>query len=1224
MKTENTSMSYIPLKSSSEVEFIGFQKNIQDDVFNRRKHIFKFEYDASKLVTIIFKDDCTEEDIKSYMGRYESHFYDLIRHNTPVREYVDIDLPRKDIPSEFVDEKEQVDEDAVVHDIVQKFIRSHNDIAQGECALNNRRLIVMTAHSEKKLSVHIVVRDVYFACNSKQQDFMRHIHASLKDEYFNIDTSVYSKNRCFRLLNNTKYKQDRPLRVFCGEMYNYSSTLQASIVFPLASLSDEEIKRNMLEWNVSPRANVHVSNATISKSTSSIAEFLKQHPYFELNGMRLNRIDDTTRPCLCDPSDSHSSENMYLFETHDALYARCFCNKGQSILIQRIRKKLDLPIEKSKYTTHTFKGYASSEEFKHIIENHDRVYDKRQTGKGKTASFMNWAIEHKKKFLIISNRQSLDEDYIREYPNVIVSYRNELIKKNPKEVFEGYKDKARGVSVVINSLYKTLQRLSMSLENFDAICIDEVQSNVRQFEMKGKDSLECDMSEFLNIVGSYNGKVLMLDANMTDELIEKLTSIRKREVELMVGKEYTPKIAVIETEDDGTEDKPRVIVYKTKHENFFIKKVMSAYANGEKIIVPYNVGPDTITSYMRTIQSKYPNFSYLNINAQTRQSYDLSDESLITYDCLCYSPTISEGVSFSSDIFKDHVGYGFFTNQSSPVFGVNQMIKRFRKVRTYHVCIRQHTLQSSPYHTEQEYYDYAQQHLYKLACISKKRVRDPTSGMYKFQIVKDDMWDLHLLNVMEDVQFSQKGSFITKFYQLCVNNGFDVYTDFLDEELTKEEDDGLDEYGRIKQQIKEEHIEALTHARLISKAEYDRLDGVNTIESELLKSKYIIHEVATPHLNQSVSSYDKDFYRYWSTPIHRKKMYRLRSLIQFHHDEKGDVVQTSEDVSLREYTQRVLERYNEFNFYNQRGAINTDLYRMEQLAKLNRKLGFTILPDLFGSIPFKVFTKNLKTINQVDISTIKKLFRVQLDSDDIIMFSEKEWSKASKKTKGLLFLLNQVYYFAGLKLTCDGKKVFHQTALECTLTPSDGQAYVMNTTFSDEIIDGSERFFKVNYCYDCQCEVPSKLIGEHYRTRTHLINAGEFTEDDLKCVKCGLVFKKNAFSAWEEHKNGTDEIPPCDGVRLSFEDLTCPLCSSVFLNLTDFDKHRSKCHKCEKCDKIFGHRGHYTKHIEVCGIPKPKKEYKCDKCQVVCKDKTDYTRHLKTNGHIEREMSTCE
>ena len=87
--------------------------------------------------------------------------------------------------------------------------------------------LFLDASKGKKQSAHIVVIAEKYLLESPVQGkaFYQRLVDIYEDDVPKIDLSVYTRNRCFRMLGNSKYGQDRPLVGLPWTMENWVRTL---------------------------------------------------------------------------------------------------------------------------------------------------------------------------------------------------------------------------------------------------------------------------------------------------------------------------------------------------------------------------------------------------------------------------------------------------------------------------------------------------------------------------------------------------------------------------------------------------------------------------------------------------------------------------------------------------------------------------------------------------------------------------------------------------------------------------------------------------------------------------------------------------------------------------------------------------------------------------------------------------------------------------------------
>jgi hypothetical protein len=92
----------------------------------------------------------------------------------------------------------------------------------------------------RKNSAHIICAGEKYILKSPVQGraFVQRLKDIFEDDFdIDIDTKVYSRNRCFRMLGNSKYGQRRPLKGLSWNMENWVSTL----IQPVKTLAVAEL-----------------------------------------------------------------------------------------------------------------------------------------------------------------------------------------------------------------------------------------------------------------------------------------------------------------------------------------------------------------------------------------------------------------------------------------------------------------------------------------------------------------------------------------------------------------------------------------------------------------------------------------------------------------------------------------------------------------------------------------------------------------------------------------------------------------------------------------------------------------------------------------------------------------------------------------------------------------------------------------------------------------------
>lgn len=1122
-------MNTIRLQPTDDI-LVGTQDNL-GDVFTESPFVFKYEYaQGGKMLVVCFKN---EKDILPYMKQYPNYWYDCIRTGVNVREFYDIDLHRDELPEgEF-----KTDEDITEY-VVDTVLNTRNEMVDTiEClsgAITPRKnFMTLTAHNEKKISIHIINEVRHFENNKVQGDFMRRIYNRLHEQgcFFNIDTTVYSKNRAFRMLNQTKHGQDRPLKWFNRTT---GGMLDASLV--LLSLESR-----LIDWKVEEKVESKIEEY-ITTDLRGLDEFLRKYPYFEVDGKRLNRVLPSS--CLCDPTDFHSKENMYIFRDESGVYVRCFCGKGQPLLIEKrkVQKTLLKP-QKLKHSTME-RHRIEQEEYERMLMENDMIIDCRMTGSGKTTNFMRF-LETKRKLdinvssLLLHHRQSLDQDYKIKYGQ------NEHIRLKSYRL-DQKKDKNDVLSCVINSLYTVLNvELKKDCRDYDYICIDEIGSLLKQTSM---DDMYFNMNELFNILQSFRKPLVMLDANLDDAYIDFILNLRREKQEEFKYQVITPDFTQIK--------QIPLTFYENKIEDFIVEKIIPHDFTKNKIIIPSTLSISRTNKFIELIKTKHPTLSVLYINKNNRDEYfknnQLTTKELLKYDMIVYSPTISEGVSFDSEEFKHHIGYSLLCNTSASPFSANQMLKRFRSLRQMFVCYE--PLPYTPrFETEEEYLKYCESCVKEIRRMTHHRVYN--EGKYTFRIQKDEYWRLAWLNMYNDEYFKEKDRFKNVFLQLAVNNGYELFTDELTESINDADKEMLETIG---ERLGEEELKILQTLPLIPETTYAAIKHINTEENALLRLKYNIFRCACPYeIHQEKREYPNEFYKFWKHARHRTQLYNLRTLTLLTRTEGSALTLVS---NIEQIHKGVYEKYNEENYGKQVQSLKSNDIKLSLLEEMCKCLGFKQIPD-FSVLDYQTHSLKLSPSLYTRLSQIFRFYKhspvkILTEIDGVLqtkqIFYPTNYNaylhlKTEYKQKLLYELLKDTI---GVDIQHQGRKVYMQTTLPITFTRDDKPAgYLLHGFITDDLYKQSEHFFNEKYyCRICEKELKySPYSQKHQRSNGHREKLG--LEQYKKCQNC----KKTVLSSHLSSHN-------CQSVPTS-------------------EKQKTQ-YKCEKCDKLFKDKTDYTRHTK--------------------------------------------
>lgn len=187
--------------------------------------------------------------------------------------------------------------------------------------------VFLDASKGKKQSAHIVlVADKYLLESPVQgRAFYQRLVDMYGDIVPKIDLSVYSRNRCFRMLGNSKYQQDRPLVGLPWTMENWVKTL----VQPVRS--KEVVSLGLCKVESAPMRNNAVPpcvEAVLTWAGASDSQSWKNDMEWVWGGHLHKGVCKLA-------GRMHSSNNRYYFyKAPDILHIRCHhCHRGYNIAI---------------------------------------------------------------------------------------------------------------------------------------------------------------------------------------------------------------------------------------------------------------------------------------------------------------------------------------------------------------------------------------------------------------------------------------------------------------------------------------------------------------------------------------------------------------------------------------------------------------------------------------------------------------------------------------------------------------------------------------------------------------------------------------------------------------------------------------------------------------------------------------------------------------------------
>lgn len=1153
MSEATNDMSIIDVYSTDKV-VVGFQSQID---LNNYEYVFKYDYsdqDPAKKITLASND---LEAVLEYMNHHpKKHFYELIKDNIPVREYVDIDYVLEHVPTE--DEREMM-----TYELVEQYLQIRNELSTA--SISRKDIIVLTCHRDKKISIHIICKKHGFKNNQIQKIFQMDVFRKMMEEKMNgvIDNSVYSKNRAMRLLGSSKRESEHKLIVHQPSIYSYA-TLKDTLITLIPYNYNSPFTYN--ERYCADDITIHTENAHLDEvEEKDIETFLIEHPEYKLrrgntNIIKLDRVDKGK--CISGEK-IHETQDACIFRVKDTIFFKCYCAEGKAKVIGKDMSYYDsIEPEVVQSITDVYNGHVPTVEYERLVgEGEGVTVDIRTMGCGKTYSAIEYATKKGRK-LVITNRVSTTEHIASEYH--INHYRERNQTRTNQSVI---------------TCFNSLHHYADNLNEYETIIIDEIGSVLKATDMK---DTEKATHELLNIFQHYDGKLILMDANINDkdiELIKSFLPSSRQNVRVVGGN--------LPTELYMNVNKMNIA------KNIFDSAYMVDLLTCSHAIISTNVGVDTRNEYIISYIRKFrPDAKILHINRDTRQSIDFSTENLLTYNYIVVSPTISEGVSFDDDGFEKYTFFGFFTNESTDAATCVQQTRRWRKIKHFFITIGMNPYRQR-YRYEEEYFKYLQYTNHRVeAFLNKHRVFDPEQKKHTLQVVKDDFWTIHSKNAIEKEY--QKAHFLEVYIQMCVNNGFKVKCHSnlksTEETITPE----------ITKEVHTAYYTDMSNARLITLSEKEKMDeNVQNRDKSLQLKKYNIHSCLKYEKDDRTG--DADFYSKWDDHKKLSSIYNLRRLFVIQRDINHRFYQ----IGTTEVIQSMMETYRsntilERNFNEQKKhVIRNKLTAFEMSFALVKYMGFQSIPqtsivplDIFV-YHFKPFFQNLslQTINQIRKCFYKHTYK-QKDAD--------KYSILQKDGKILFKWINSLLAeFISIKIVRvkDGyqMKFIHRGFSNC-----DPQKFKMFDSFEtekdQEFHHSYDEFYddiQMIYCDHCNHHYKSNLFyTNHVHSKKHTDNLKKGIPTFKYRCDCKLGFHKQDF--YLDHIVYCEEFQDKCGIcememKVDYEDLDEStqleemkkrekewMKSHLHEHHSDIGKHA-----CETCGKLFDDNTHLTRHINT-------------------------------------------
>ena len=600
--------------------------------------------------------------LTTYNKCEHKHFYEMITDNIPIYEYYDLDL-------KITKESKYTNEYLITwfNNLRNEFIKINYPSYE-----KPTEFVITTASNEKKLSLHILNRNLIF--NNKES--LKVWYNSLKEFVYtfydndplkeSLDFSVCSNNRTMRIVNSTKFDQpERPLR-FYNEGYYPINTLittaqnDLSLQDKLITLCKEEKSIIKVTKNINP-----------SFELSSIPELLSllspnragdYNDWIKV-GWALKSTNDNT---LLDIFKEWSKDNANTKNSK-----RCedlwnsYTHRENNVSLGTIHyfAKLDNPIEYNKFIQ-KHKNFKVNFPFtpdikinqKYIHENvyidnlktHDIISLKSNMNTGKTFCLPHLFNDYKVKVVV----------YFRISLNV------SIFNKWKELGFELYSNIKESIikTELHNNIIIQVDSLHRIQGKVDLLILDELESTHEHICSSDYINKNLEYTSLRNMIKN-TPKIIACDANLKDETINVFFRGNLKRS----GK----NVIKIENIYHSFSNLSCKFFFDN---TVVIQKVFDLLSSNKNIVIPTN-SKNMANKLFSIITKKFPSIKILKMDSDT-SFVDISEWS--NYNVVIYTPKIVAGISFDEIHF--HSVVAFFINKSCNAEPSSQMLFRVRNL----------------------------------------------------------------------------------------------------------------------------------------------------------------------------------------------------------------------------------------------------------------------------------------------------------------------------------------------------------------------------------------------------------------------------------------------------------------------------------------------------------------------------------------------------------------
>lgn len=785
--------------------------------------------------TFVYEKYTTNDQLKKIIDSYPENnrsFYEGINGTKQIRGYWDLDA----YPRHFAN----LNEATYVFDRILAVIRRSLFYYYNKLPL----LAVYDSSKEGvKYSWHIITQDVSFPNMDELKAFSYMVKYALDENVAEIlDMNVYKSTQLFRLEGCHKLNDDRVKRflklvpkstkkvIFSDSLITYSDN--TGVLSIILSDQKKKTKNNYLELN---QDELKADLTKIAVKWYKSQGLTWKHTPRELYGNWLWYKRVGVEKCfICGTEDkkvTHTRDNTIIVEyMYDGnVFLRCDRDPNKHILIGKLTKGRQKKLKANEYWINlltrdekkqlTLFDNLPSDRKLIYSENKMRKYEtantlciKAEMGLGKTVQLIDMInSETYGTIVMISFRRTFTTEMCRRfrgfhsYENL--PYKIDLIKY-PKIIIQ------------LESLHRINNNTLPNIVGKKLVIIDESESIIGQFDNRQKNiRLSFAMFSWLMENASH---VVAMDANLSDRSFNILNK-------------YRPN--TIFYHNNEWKNKTDYTCYVSRDKKIWVNKLLTDIKS-YKIAIATNSCEQAKILY-KLIQSVTDKKTLL-LTSKTDETVKYNifkdvNKTLIEYDYIIYTPTLTAGVSFEVVHFDKL--YGYFTDDSCDGYTCDQMMGRIRTFsqKEYNIYLKgiRKILPTKIIDVKNTLIEDREILSRDLQTLPECDVKIDEFGRYVYR--SDNYMELWLENV------SVKNKFRNKFVELMVSMFKNKGCKMIPMEiikLPKELDADIEErLKRFKKEITEQEAETLAGAIIIHNPNtgniMDQMENATTVEEKL-------------------------------------------------------------------------------------------------------------------------------------------------------------------------------------------------------------------------------------------------------------------------------------------------------------------------------------------------------------------------------------------------------